>query len=134
MRGVTGLHHVQVAAPVECEEEARRFYGQLLGLDEVEKPPLLAVRGGCWFSLGEAELHVGVEERFRPALKAHPALVVASVGALDGLARSLESAGVEVRWADETEIPGQRRFFVSDPWGNRLELVALSRSAPPARR
>ena len=123
MRAVTGLHHVQVAAPAGCEDEARRFYGELLGLSELEKPPLLRARGGCWFSLGEGELHVGVEEPFRPAAKAHPALAVASDAALDGLAVALEAAGVEVRWADEAEIAGQRRFFVGDPWGNRLELV-----------
>jgi catechol 2,3-dioxygenase-like lactoylglutathione lyase family enzyme len=120
---VTGLHHVQVAAPVGCEDAARRFYGELLGLREIEKPPLLAVRGGCWFSLGQGELHVGVEEPFRPATKAHPALAVESNAALDTLAAALTLAGIEVRWADEAEIPGQRRFFVSDPWGNRLELV-----------
>jgi catechol 2,3-dioxygenase-like lactoylglutathione lyase family enzyme len=121
---IAGLHHVQVAAPPGCEEEARAFYGETLGLLEVAKPPLLAVRGGCWFSLGAAELHVGVEEPFRPAAKAHPALAVASVGELDALAASLEAAGIDVRWADDAEIPGQRRFHVSDPWGNRLELIA----------
>jgi catechol 2,3-dioxygenase-like lactoylglutathione lyase family enzyme len=121
---IAGLHHVQVAAPPGCEEEARAFYGETLGLPEVAKPPLLAVRGGCWFSLGAAELHVGVEEPFRPAAKAHPALAVASVGELEALAASLEAAGIDVRWADDAEIPGQRRFHVSDPWGNRLELIA----------
>jgi len=121
--GVTGLHHVQVAAPPGCEEAARRFYGELLGLRELEKPPILAARGGCWFSLGGGELHVGVEEPFRPAAKAHPALAVESSASLDALAETLASAGVDVRWAAEAEIPGQRRFFVDDPWGNRLELV-----------
>jgi catechol-2,3-dioxygenase len=99
------------------------FYGELLGLAELEKPSLLAARGGCWFSLGAAELHVGVEEPFRPAGKAHPALAVESSETLDALAVTLEEAGVKVRWADESEIPGQSRFFVDDPWGNRLELV-----------
>ena len=65
MTGVTGIHHVQVAAPPACEEAAREFYGRLLGLEEIEKPPLLAVRGGCWFALGDGELHVGVEDPFR---------------------------------------------------------------------
>ena len=124
MTGVTGLHHVQVAAPPGCEPAARAFFGDLLGLEELEKPPLLAVRGGCWFSLGAGELHVGVEDPFRPAAKAHPALRVDSAGALEALAASLGAAGVAVAWADEAEIPGQRRFHVSDPWGNRLELVA----------
>lgn len=124
MTEVTGLHHVQVAAPAGCEEAARAFYGRLLGLPELEKPLLLSLRGGCWFAAGGAELHVGVGESFQPARKAHPAFAVASTGALDQLAASLAAAGVEVAWADDAEIPGQRRFHVSDPWGNRLELVA----------
>src|SRR5262249_55427257 len=126
VRGVIGLHHVQVAAPAGCEEAARRFYGELLGLPELDKPPLLAARGGCWFSLGHVELHVGVEDPFRAALKAHPALAVESSEALDSLAATLASNGRKVRWADEAEIPGQRRFFVDDPWGNRLELLVSS--------
>ena len=91
-----------------------------------QKPPLLAVRGGCWFSLGHGELHVGVEDPFRPAAKAHPALLVGSTEALETIAASLVAAGVDVTWADEAEIPGQRRFHVGDPWGNRLELVAAA--------
>jgi catechol 2,3-dioxygenase-like lactoylglutathione lyase family enzyme len=123
---VTGLHHVQVAAPRGCEEAARAFYGGALGLLELDKPPLLAVRGGCWFAVGDRELHVGVEEPFRPAAKAHPALAVASVAELDELASSLEAAGHAVTWADDDEIPGQRRFHVLDPWGNRVELIAAA--------
>ena len=124
MTRVTGLHHVQVAAPPGCEEDARAFYGDLLQLRELEKPPLLAVRGGCWFSLGDGELHVGVEDPFRPAAKAHPALLVGSVAELEELAAALSREGKEITWADDAEIPGQRRFHVKDPWGNRLELVA----------
>ena len=126
MTRVTGLHHVQVAAPPGCEQEARSFYGDLLQLRELEKPPLLAVRGGCWFSLGDGELHVGVEDPFKPATKAHPALLVGSVTALEELAASLAAEGREIVWADDAEIAGQRRFHVNDPWGNRLELVATS--------
>jgi len=122
--GVTGLHHAQVAAPRGCEPAARAFYGELLHLQEIEKPLLLALRGGCWFSLGEGELHVGVEDSFRPAAKAHPALLVESVADLEELAASLAADGNKITWADDAEIPGQRRFHVSDPWGNRLELVA----------
>jgi catechol 2,3-dioxygenase-like lactoylglutathione lyase family enzyme len=122
--GVVGLHHVQVAAPPGCEPAARAFYGDLLHLREIQKPPLLAVRGGCWFSLGDGELHVGVEDPFKPATKAHPALLVDSVAALDELAAALSTEGDPVTWADEAEIPGQRRFYVDDPWGNRLELIA----------
>ena len=82
------------------------------------------MRGGCWFSVGDGELHVGVEDSFRPAAKAHPALGVESLGALESLAASLGASGVDVLWAEDAEIPGQRRFYVSDPWGNRLELIA----------
>ncbi len=124
MTAIAGLHHVQVAAPAGCEDAARRFYGELLGLAEIEKPLILALRGGCWFRAGTGELHVGVEESFAPAAKAHPALSVDSVDALEGLATTLAAEGVEVRWADDAEIPTQRRFHVRDPWGNRLELVA----------
>ena len=128
MSSITGLHHVQVAAPPGCENAARAFYGGLLGLEEVEKPPLLAIRGGCWFRSGAGELHIGIEESFSPATKAHPAFSVDSVTALDRLAASLTAAGVDVRWADDAEIPAQRRFHVNDPWGNRLEVVAARES------
>jgi catechol 2,3-dioxygenase-like lactoylglutathione lyase family enzyme len=120
---VHGLDHVQVAAPPGCEAEARGFYGALLGLAEVEKPEPLRARGGAWFALGRGgqQLHVGVEEDFAPARKAHPALAV-EAAAFDALAERLLGAGVEVRWDDS--IPGTRRFYADDPWGNRLELVA----------
>ena len=121
---VVGLDHVQVAAPDGCETEARRFYGELLGLEELEKPPLLAARGGAWFRVGAQELHVGVAGGFVPATKAHPALRVSSAAARAQLAERLEEQGIEIRWADPAEIPGRTRFFVDDPWGNRVELVA----------
>jgi catechol 2,3-dioxygenase-like lactoylglutathione lyase family enzyme len=117
---VQGLDHVQVAAPVGCEEAARRFYGELLGLPEVRKPAALRARGGVWFQAGDQQLHVGVQEQFVPATKAHPALRVAR-GALDPLAARLMGAGVEVRWDDAWA--GMRRFYTQDPWGNRLELL-----------
>jgi catechol 2,3-dioxygenase-like lactoylglutathione lyase family enzyme len=106
---------VQVAAPAGCEEAAREFYGTLLGLEEVAKPESLRGRGGVWFE----HLHVGVEEDFRPARKAHPALAVEN---LDELASRLSAAGSRVEWNEE--IPGVRRFFTFDPWGNRVELLA----------
>jgi catechol 2,3-dioxygenase-like lactoylglutathione lyase family enzyme len=110
---VTGLDHVQVAAPLGCEAEARRFYGELLGMEEIEKPAELRARGGVWFRCGTQQLHVGVEEGFVPALKAHPALAAADLGSLlDALAR----AGVAVTRDGE-------RVYTADPWGNRLELV-----------
>jgi catechol 2,3-dioxygenase-like lactoylglutathione lyase family enzyme len=114
---VTGIDHVQVAAPAGCEAEARAFYGGLLGLDELPKPEALAARGGCWFRAGAQELHVGVEEPFEPARKAHPGLVVDD---LDALAERLAAEGIAVGW-DEA-IPGTRRFHTADPFGNRLEL------------
>jgi catechol 2,3-dioxygenase-like lactoylglutathione lyase family enzyme len=124
---IVGLDHVQVAAPPGCEADARRFYGGLLGLAELEKPPALAARGGAWFALGSGQqLHVGVEDDFAPAVKAHPALLV-SEGALEALAERLVTAGCEVRWDDA--LPGTRRFYAEDPWGNRLELMAASERA-----
>lgn len=121
---VVGLDHVQVAAPAGCEADARAFYGGLLGLEELPKPPLLAARGGCWFGLGAHELHVGVADPFAPAAKAHPGLVASSVEALRELAARLEGAGAAVTWADPAEIPGRERFHVADPWGNRIEVLA----------
>jgi len=120
---IVALDHVQVAAPAGCEEAARGFYGDLLGLEEIAKPPGLAVRGGAWFRVGIQELHVGVAERFAAATKAHPALRVSTAGGLERLADRLEAGGFAVRWADPAEIPGSTRFFVGDPWGNRLEFV-----------
>ena len=114
---ILGIDHVQVAAPAGCEAEARAFYGGLLGLEELEKPELLRQRGGCWFRAGAAELHVGVEEPFSPARKAHPGFVVDSLAEL--VAR-LRAEGIAAT-PDET-IPGVERAYVADPFGNRLEL------------
>lgn len=114
-----GLDHVQVAAPAGCEDDARRFYGELLGLEELPKPESLAGRGGVWFRIGEQELHVGVAQDFRPSRKAHPAL---SVDDLAALRLRLREAGVETR--DDVPLPGVAdRLHVDDPFGNRLELL-----------
>jgi catechol 2,3-dioxygenase-like lactoylglutathione lyase family enzyme len=121
MTGIVGIDHVQVAAPEGCEREARRFYGDLLGLTEIDKPEPLRRRGGAWFEVGAQQLHVGVQEPFTPARKAHPALRVRG-GALDALALRLAEAGAEVIW--DEELPEVRRFFSEDPWGNRIELMA----------
>lgn len=115
------LDHVQLAAPPGCEAAARRFYGELIGLAEVPKPQSLAGRGGVWFAIGSQQLHIGVEERFSPALKAHPALRI-DRDELDLVAARLSAEGAPVRW--DAELPGVRRFYTSDPWGNRLELLA----------
>ena len=121
---ITGLDHVQVAIPVGGEESARAFYGGLLGMVEVPKPPALAARGGCWFESGSAVLHLGVEDPFTPARKAHPALLVSD---LDALAATLAAAGSSITRSDG-ELPGIRRFHTSDPFGNRLEFQQASRS------
>jgi catechol 2,3-dioxygenase-like lactoylglutathione lyase family enzyme len=118
---LVGIDHVQLAAPPGAEPAARGFYGDLLGMDELEKPQALRARGGVWFACGAHELHIGIEEPFAPARKAHPALAVDD---LDALAERLSAAGVEVMWDDA--IPGVRRFYAADPFGNRLELVAAS--------
>ncbi|MBA2383814.1 MAG: glyoxalase [Actinobacteria bacterium] len=115
---IRGLDHVQIAAPPGCEPAARRFYGKLLGLPELEKPERLRSRGGMWFRCGEQQLHVGVDRRFVPARKAHPAL---AASAYDALLARLRDAGVGVE--EDDSIPGVRRSYVHDPWGNRLELV-----------
>lgn len=117
---VVGLDHVQVASPPGSEADARHFYGSLLGLREVEKPAALRSRGGVWFACGEQELHVGVSSAFVPAEKAHPAFLVTSAG-IDELAARLTAAGVKVDW--DGAIPGRRRFYAADPWGNRVEFT-----------
>jgi catechol 2,3-dioxygenase-like lactoylglutathione lyase family enzyme len=116
------LDHLQIAAPRACEAEARAFYGRLLGLNELQKPANLQRRGGLWFAVGDRQLHIGVEEAFAPARKAHPAFRWADDGELRAVAARLCEAGVPVQW--DEELPGVRRFFSSDPWGNRLEFLA----------
>jgi catechol 2,3-dioxygenase-like lactoylglutathione lyase family enzyme len=115
---IVGLDHVQVAIRVGGEDAARRFYGALLGLTEVPKPAPLAARGGCWFVGSGVAIHLGAEADFRPARKAHLALLVDD---LDGLRGALDVAGVPTK-DDEASI-GVRRFYAEDPFGNRLELV-----------
>ena len=116
---VMRLHHVQVACPPGGEDAVRRFYGDALGIPEVQKPPVLAARGGCWFRGEGVEVHVGVEEPFVPARKAHPAFLV---GDLDAVAQRVAEAGFEVTWDDD--FPGHRRFYSTDGAGNRVELLA----------
>lgn len=112
------LHHVQVSCPAGGEEAARRFYGDVLGIPEVAKPPALAVRGGCWFRGDGVEIHVGVEADFIPARKAHPAFLVADI---DKLAARVHDAGFPVIWDDD--FPGYRRFHTADGNGNRVEVL-----------
>jgi catechol 2,3-dioxygenase-like lactoylglutathione lyase family enzyme len=113
-----GLHHVQLAIPRGGEPECRTFWGEILGMTELEKPAALAARGGCWFRGGGLEVHLGVEEPFAPARRAHPGILVSEI---DGLAQRLQERGVPVTWDDD--FPGMRRFYAHDPFGNRLEML-----------
>jgi catechol 2,3-dioxygenase-like lactoylglutathione lyase family enzyme len=125
------IHHVLLACPPGSEDRLRAFYGGVLGLTEIDKPPALAKRGGCWFRGSGIELHLGVEADFRPARKAHPGLLVSDIAAW---AARLTSAGYPVAFDDE--FPGMRRFYSEDPHGNRLEflepLPAVTPSVLPA--
>lgn len=115
---ITSLDHVQLAMPVGGEDAARAFYRDLLGLPEVPKPAALAVRGGCWFERGSVKIHLGVEADFRPAKKAHPALVVTVLATLVDACRA---RGIAV--TDAAPLDGWRRVHVHDPFGNRIELM-----------
>jgi catechol 2,3-dioxygenase-like lactoylglutathione lyase family enzyme len=114
------INHVQIAAPEGGEEAARAYYGELLGLEEIPKPPLLRATGGVWFTLGEQELHIGIEQGHRPARKAHPAFEVDQPADLEQLAARLAAAGYAVSWDDRME--GVPRFHTEDAFGNRLEI------------
>ena len=114
---VLGIDHVQVVGPTGCEVAARAFYSDLLGMEELPKPESLARHGGVWFAAGAQELHVGVEEPFVAARKAHPGLVVDD---LEELRDRLVAAGFSPEPGDV--IPGVARLFVHDPFGNRLEV------------
>jgi catechol 2,3-dioxygenase-like lactoylglutathione lyase family enzyme len=124
------LHHVQVACPRGGEPGARRFYRDGLGLTEVEKPEDLRARGGAWFRALDsrggvtAEVHVGVEDPFAPARKAHPALVLDSIAELQVVAARLRGLGFEPDWSQRHTFPGHERCHVFDAHGNRVELLA----------
>ncbi|MDQ2797103.1 MAG: glyoxalase [Actinomycetota bacterium] len=111
------LHHVQVSGPAGCEQRMREFWVDVMGATEIEKPEVLRGRGGAWFRVGAFEMHVGIEEGFTPALKAHPGIAVADV---DALAELVAATGSPVIW--DENIPGLRRFHTTDPVGNRLEF------------
>jgi catechol 2,3-dioxygenase-like lactoylglutathione lyase family enzyme len=115
---VDRLEHVQLAMPPGGEASARAFYGGVLDIPEIPKPPNLARRGGCWFERGTLKIHLGAESDFRPARKAHPALLVEDLPALVG---RLRSAGHQVR--DDEPLEGYHRVYVDDPFGNRIELM-----------
>lgn len=113
-----GIDHIQIAAPPQSEEQAREFYGNLLGMEEIPKPGNLQSRGGCWFKCGAQEVHIGIQADFTPAKKAHPGF---TVHALEQLKSRLETAGYEI--SEEPPIAGRARFFTHDPFGNRIEFL-----------
>jgi catechol 2,3-dioxygenase-like lactoylglutathione lyase family enzyme len=115
---IVAVDHVQLAMPPGLEAQAEAFYCGVLGLERVPKPPPLAARGGCWFRHGEVAVHLGVEEEFRPARKAHPAFVVDDLAAFQAVC---EEAGIEVRLNPDGERG--RGAYVDDPFGNRIELI-----------
>lgn len=134
---IVGIDHVQVVGPPGSEPEARAFYGDLLGLEELPRPRSLPDPDGCWFRAGAQQLHVGVVEQFYAARKAHPSFLVDD---LAGLVAKLEAAGTKAT-LDRSSIPGVPRAFIDDPFGNRLELrqvdpwlqAALPADVPDAR-
>ncbi|MGA9884002.1 MAG: VOC family protein [Candidatus Acidiferrales bacterium] len=115
---IADIDHVQIAAPRGCEEQAREFFGRLLGMQEIEKPERLKSRGGCWFQAGARQLHIGVDDDFRPATKAHAAFAVADI---DAVFATLQKASARCEWDDP--LGNTRRFYATDPWGNRLEFT-----------
>jgi catechol 2,3-dioxygenase-like lactoylglutathione lyase family enzyme len=117
---VRRLDHILLAMPAGRESDARDFYQGILGIPEAIKPAGLAARGGCWFEDGELKVHLGVEKNFVPARKAHPAFIVDD---LAGLEFKLKTAGYPLAYDEPLE--GYDRFFVNDPFGNRIELMQV---------
>jgi catechol 2,3-dioxygenase-like lactoylglutathione lyase family enzyme len=115
---VKKIDHVQLAGPKGCEEAAREFFSGILGLTEVEKPEELKKRGGVWFEFGTFQLHIGIEDPFLPAKKAHPALIVENI---EGLKSHLKEQ--EIAFTEDDNLTGASRIHVFDPFGNRLEFI-----------
>lgn len=112
------IDHVQLAAPKGCEPKARDFFGEILGFQEIEKPEELKKRGGVWFEFGGFQIHIGVEDNFTPAKKAHPAFEVQN---LDGL--KIKLIEKKVSYTEDNNLPGAKRIHTTDPFGNRLEFL-----------
>jgi catechol 2,3-dioxygenase-like lactoylglutathione lyase family enzyme len=112
------IDHIQLAAPKGSEETARKFFKNILGFDEVEKPEELKKRGGVWFEFGNYQIHIGIEEPFYPAKKAHPAFEIENI---EKLKKHLVTNGIDV--IEDDKLPGAKRFYISDPFGNRMELL-----------
>jgi len=115
---ILSIEHVQLAMPAGMEQRAREFYQGLLGIPEVPKPPAFAGRGGAWFERGHLKIHLGVEMDFRPARKAHPALLVSN---LESLVSQLKAHDLKI--VEDDPLEGYLRVYVSDPFGNRIELL-----------
>jgi hypothetical protein len=118
---ITALDHIQLAAPPGSEDLLRGYYRDVLGMAELPKPPVLAARGGVWFAAGadgSVQIHLGIEEPFTPARKAHPGLRVSGIRRF---AERLAARGAEVVW--DGDLPGHLRFYSRDPVGNRLEFL-----------
>ncbi|MGN7396806.1 VOC family protein [Peribacillus frigoritolerans] len=112
------IDHIQLAAPKGSEDTARKFFKNILGFEEVEKPEELKKRGGVWFEFGNYQIHIGIEEPFYPAKKAHPAFEIENI---EELRKHLVTNGIDVM--DDDKLPGAKRFYISDPFGNRMELL-----------
>jgi len=112
------IDHIQLAAPKGCEDQARSFFIGILGFEEMEKPAELKKRGGVWFRNGNIQIHIGVEEPFAPARKAHPAIEVENI---ERLKKLLTESGIEV--IEDDNLPGANRFYTADPFGNRIEFL-----------
>jgi catechol 2,3-dioxygenase-like lactoylglutathione lyase family enzyme len=119
---IVALDHAFITIQTGGEDEARRFYGDLLGLEEIVRPKGLQEGGGAWFQAGAQELHLGSDGAHEATKRPHPGFRVESVTALEELARRLEAAGIETQW--DERIEGRKRFYVRDPFGNRVELLA----------
>ncbi|KRF29338.1 VOC family protein [Paenibacillus sp. Soil787] len=115
-----GIDHIQLAAPEGCEDEARNFFAKLLGWTEIPKPENLRKRGGVWFQCGIHQVHIGVQKDFVPATKAHPAFQVSQ---LDELQRYLANLNMQTTPDDARDDEGVKRFYLNDPFGNRLEFI-----------
>jgi catechol 2,3-dioxygenase-like lactoylglutathione lyase family enzyme len=122
---IVGLDHIQLAMPAGREDAGRQFYVGCLGFREVQKPASLCLRGGCWFVGPGTVLHLGVEEDFRPAAKAHLAFRVTD---LEAARNALRGAGAPV--VEDTSLEGVRRFYSADVFGNRLEFTQSGDRVP----
>ncbi|MGE7934616.1 VOC family protein [Viridibacillus arvi] len=112
------IAHIQLAAPKGSEDEAKRFFGDILGFREIEKPELLRKRGGVWFEFANYQIHIGIEEPFTPAKKAHPAFEIVNI---EGLKSHLSKN--DIKFIIDEDLPGANRIYINDPFGNRIEVL-----------